>query len=131
MKIVQYNKMKKYINLYNNYEILGFTDKLYISGKLNYLRTPKCLFKYNLNLFINLNKFINNNYKDIIVLAYKGYLITNNIINNKEFIHNIKLNKLNSLIINIIIYYIWIIINLLKVIIIKLLLVKNYNSLCV
>ena len=46
MKIVQYNKMKKYINLYNNYEILGFTDKLYISGKLNYLRTPKCLFKY-------------------------------------------------------------------------------------
>lgn len=106
MKIVQYNKMKKYINLYNNYEILGFTDKLYISGKLNYLRTPKCLFKYNLNLFINLNKFINNNYKDIIVLAYKGYLITNNIINNKEFIHNIKLNKLNSLIINIIIYYI-------------------------
>lgn len=131
MKIVQYNKMKKYINLYNNYEILGFTDKLYISGKLNYLRTPKCLFKYNLNLFINLNKFINNNYKDIIVLAYKGYLITNNIINNKEFIHNIKLNKLNSLIINIIIYYIWIIINLLKVIIIKLLLVKNYNILCV
>lgn len=123
MKIVQYNKIKKIINLKNDYDFLGFTDKLYIS-KLNYLRTPKCLFKYNLNLYINLNKFIKN-YKDINVLGYKSYLITNNIIMNREFIQQIKLNKVNSLISSIIVYNILIIINILRLIILKLLLINK------
>lgn len=118
----KYHSITLLLFLFNKSKLIGYNDAY---AKKNYLKSPFFLHKYNMCSFINFEEFFDGNFK---LLSYKGYLITNQLIKNKFFIQQVSCNKINLLIIVIIIYNIVLLYSIVYFMILKLIfLTINFN----
>lgn len=120
-----YKKYNNRLNLYKvtkNNNLVGYSNNLILTNK-GFLKSPKELFKNNMSLFIALNP--QNLIKDIKIISYSGYIITN----NKIYYSNLTDKIINSFVLISILHNILKIINSIVYLYYKLFFyIINYNN---
>lgn len=120
-----YKKYNNRLNLYKvtkNNNLVGYSNNLILTNK-GFLKSPKELFKNNMCLFIALNP--QNLIKDIKIISYSGYIITN----NKIYYSNLTDKIINSFVLISILHNILKIINSIVYLYYKLFFyIINYNN---